>query len=112
MRRILLLPIFVAATAIAFSLGKTVSTGDGIAADTASSSTSDMGGSVASPSIRSEAVRQAALDAIAGHDTYLSVALAESDSREPESVYALLGLGQRETPRKEQSDVEWKKHLA
>ena len=80
MRRILLLPIFVAATAIAFSLGKTVSTGDGIAADTASSSTSDMGGSVASPSIRSEAVRQAALHAIAGQETYLSVALAESDS--------------------------------
>ena len=80
MRRILLLTIFVAATAIAFNLGRRVPAGDGVAADTLSSSVGDMGGSVEASSRRSEEARQAALRAIAGQDTYLSATLAESDS--------------------------------
>ncbi len=79
MRRILLIPIFVAATAIAFSLGRSVPAGDAVAADT-SSSAGDMGGSVELASGRSEAVRQAALHAMAGQDTYLAATLVESDS--------------------------------
>ena len=80
MRRILFLMIFVAATAIAFNLGRRVPAGDGVAADTLSSSVGDMGGSVEASSRRSEEARQAALRAIAGQDTYLSATLAGSDS--------------------------------
>ncbi len=80
MRRILLLTIFLAATAIAFNLGRRVPAGDGVAADTTSSRAGDMGGSVESPSRRSEEVRKSALRAIAGQDTYLSGTLIDSDS--------------------------------
>lgn len=34
------------------------------------------------------------------------------NSRSPEEVYRYLGLGKRDEPRKEASDVEWRKHLA
>jgi hypothetical protein len=34
------------------------------------------------------------------------------NSRSPEPVYQMLGLQHRETPRKQDSDVEWLKHLA
>ncbi len=77
MRRILLLTIFVAATAIAFNIGRSVPVRDGVGADTTSSGA---GGSVESPSRRSEEVRKAALRAIAGQDTYLSATLVDSDS--------------------------------
>lgn len=33
-------------------------------------------------------------------------------SRSPESVYQHLGLSRRDTPRRSQSDVEWRKHLS
>ena len=80
MRRTLLLTIFLAATAFAFNLGRRVPAGDGVAADTTSSSAGEMAGSVESSSRRSEEVRKSALRAIAGQDTYLSATLVDSDS--------------------------------
>lgn len=87
MRRLLLLGLFLAGIAAAFSLGRRVPVGEEAGPpDGSGEGVSDLGGSVepagrsVGPAGRSEEARLAILRSINAQDTYLPATLAESDS--------------------------------
>jgi len=81
MRRLLLLCLFLAGIALAYSLGRRAPVGEEPAlADDSDASIADLGGSVEPREGLSEEARLAVLAAIDAQDTYLPATLAESDS--------------------------------
>jgi hypothetical protein len=79
MRRLLILAVFVAGTAVAFNVGRRVPVGEE-PPDSSGAVVADLGGSIEPRRERSEEARRATLRAIAAEDTYLPATLVESDS--------------------------------
>jgi len=80
MRRLLILALFLAGTALAFNLGRRVPVSEEPPPDSSGSGAVDLGGRVEPRRERSEEARLAILRAIRAEDSYLPAALAESDS--------------------------------